>query len=444
VIFVHHEDVIVPPDRFRKEFNENKLKELKDSIARTGLIHPLALEREPDGDRWILRAGERRLRAMRALIAESIPFACGLEDAPRGCVPGLEWDKLSPLERLEIEVSENVDRTDFTWQERIAAIEARRKLREAKGEPANAKAVASAMLGRPAQGSEITEVSNAAIIAKHMHLPHVAGAKNEKEALKVIQKDAQAVHQAKLAEKFDLTKTSHKLIKGDSLAILPTLPAGSFDVVLTDPPYGIDADDFGPQATTPHEYRDSRKRWEQIMSVFPDESFRVAKQRAHAYVFCDPRMFPRLETLMCLAGWKVFSTPLIWVKGDGMLPWPKHGPRRVYECVLYAWKGDRETLVVKSDAITRIPPVSNKLHAAQKPVALYCDLLSRSANPGDSVLDCFGGTGPILVAANRMRLTATYIEEQDAPFNIAVTRVNQKEIDDGAKEDDGIAIDLEG
>ena len=91
----------------------------------------------------------------------------------------------------------------------------------------------------------------------------------------------------------------------------------------------------------------------------------------------------------------------------------------------------------RSDVID-IPSVRKPLHGAQKPVALYQDLLSRSANPGDRVLDPFGGTGPILVAANRLGLVATYIEQNENSFNIAQTRKETKEIDDGAEEQDGL------
>lgn len=442
-VLVHNEDIEIPPDRFRKEFKQDKLDELRRSILETGLIHPITVEPNGTGDSWILRAGERRLRVIRSLIADGLPFRCGSEQVTGGLVPVIEWDKLTERERLELEVAENVDRTDFAWQERVDAIAARHRLRQMDNPKQTVTATASEIQGRPAQGDEITEVSRALLIHKHFDQPGVATARNEKEALKAIQKNAQAVHQAKLAEKFDLKKTPHTLIRGDACAVLPTLPAGSFDVVLTDPPYGIDADDFGTQSATGHDYKDSRKRWESIMSVFPDESYRVTKARAHAYVFCDPRLFARLETLMCLAGWKVFSTPLVWVKGNGMLPFPKHGPRRTYECILYAWKGDREVVVVKNDTIVKIPGIKELKQAAQKPVALYCDLLSRSVNPGDRVLDCFGGSGPILVAANRMRLVATYIEEKEVPYNIAVARSTVKDIDDGAEEDDGISITVE-
>jgi DNA modification methylase len=88
--------------------------------------------------------------------------------------------------------------------------------------------------------------------------------------------------------------------------------------------------------------------------------------------------------------------------------------------------------------IDKIPPVKKLLHGAQKPAALYCELLSRSANPGDTVLDCFAGTGPILVAANRMQLTATYIEIDETAYNIALGRSTTGEFDDGSVEDDGL------
>lgn len=440
-VLINSEDIVVPPNRFRQEFREQPLEDLTQSIRSTGLIHPISVEPDKTGGKWILRAGERRLRAMRSLIAAGVSFRCGEHEIAGGLVPVIEWNKLTEIQRLELEVSENLDRTDFTWQERTRAIQTRHKLRTLQqGKPPTAAAIATEIDGKP---DNYQAVTRALVVAKHLDNPDVAKAKSEKDAFKIIEKNAKAVKDAQLAKTFDLNKVQHRLIHGDCLTLLPTLPAAAFDVLLTDPPYGIDADDFGPQATTTHEYRDSRKRWEQIMSVFPDESYRVTKPRAHAYVFCDPRLFPRLETLMCLAGWRVFSTPIIWVKGDGMLPFPMHGPRRTYECILYAWKGDRETRVVRDDAITNIPPVKGKHHAAQKPVALYQELLSRSANPGDTVLDCFGGSGTILVAANRLRLTATYIEQIEAQYNIAVTRSSTKDIDDGAEADDGIQIKLD-
>lgn len=442
MIWVKADDITIPEGRFREEFDERKMNELYDSIKRVGLINPLTLERQ--GDTWLLRAGERRLRILRKLHAEKIPIRCGTDvSKDGGLVPAVEWSTLTDMQRLEIEIEENLNRADFTFQERSRALARLHEFRKSQNPAHTIQATATEVnRGNTAKGDQISTVSNAIIISKHLNDPDVARAKDEKEALKIIKRKADAIHRAQLATKFDLSKTSHRLIRGNSAQILPTLPDNSFDVILTDPPYGVDADSFGDQSGTGHDYEDSQKHLEEILSWFCDESYRIAKERAHCYLFCDIRRFERIHTLMVLACWKVFPTPLIWYKGNGMVPLPKHGPKRTYECILYAYKGNRETLVLKNDCIIRIPAVKNIKHGAQKPVALYTDLLSRSANPGDSIIDCFGGTGTILVAANRTKTVATYVEENEDAFNIATSRANIHEIDDGAPEDDGLTIEL--
>ena len=441
MIKIKLEDVVIPEHRFRRTFDEKKLNELRDSILRNGLLHPITVEKRTDellGDQWILRAGERRYKVIANILKDGKSFFVGAQLFSGDEIPVNNYDELTPLQRLEIEVEENVIRSDFAWQERIAALAALHELRKKQDPGQTLSATASEVLGKPAEGNQISVVSDALIINKHLHMPEVAKAKTAKDALKIIEKIATAGHRAKLAASASVS-ANHNLIKGDSLDVLPTLPAASFDVILTDPPYGVDADKFGEMASTGHDYGDSKKWFEEsFLKKFPDESFRVTKERAHCYIFCDVRNFEKLSLFMLLAGWTCFPTPLIWAKSGGMLPFPDNGPRRTYECIFYAWKGDRKTLVVKTDVID-ISSVKNLKHGAQKPVALYCDLLSRSANPGDVVLDAFGGTGTILVAANRLRLTATYIENNETSFNIAKLRQDVQEIDDDAVENDGLA-----
>jgi len=68
--------------------------------------------------------------------------------------------------------------------------------------------------------------------------------------------------------------------------------AERFDVILTDPPYGIDAQDFGDAGgrlvSQTHEYSDvGGEAWETLMLEFARQSFRIAKAQAHAYICCD-------------------------------------------------------------------------------------------------------------------------------------------------------------
>lgn len=436
MIFVDPADVIIPENRIRRAFDEKKLRELKDSILRNGLFHPPTVER--NGDKWILRAGERRLRVCKEILAEGKTFRVGIDQNEARLLAVIEYGELTEIQRLEIEIEETVVRADFSWQERDQGYAALHALRSKQNPGQTVKATASEIAGRDVEGGSAQAVADALVTSRYLHIPEVAGAKTSKEALKVIRKLADVGHRAKLAAASLEIKTPHTLIKGDSLETLKKLEASFYDVVLTDPIYGIGADNFGDMAGTGHKYEDNYTTWKKFMSEACDELWRVTKPQAHVYLFCDQRRFEELKTFMTLANFQVMDTMLIWDKSPtGMLPWPDHGPRRCYECILYAWKGDRKSLVVKPDVIS-VPAVRKLVHGAQKPVSLYLDLLSRSANPGDTVLDFMGGSGTILVAANIRRLVATYVEGADDAFNIAQLRKDIKEIDDGAEEDDGL------
>lgn len=57
---------------FRKDFNEEKLKELADNIAKVGVLQPVILRR--DKEDLVLVAGERRLRAAKMAGLTEIPY----------------------------------------------------------------------------------------------------------------------------------------------------------------------------------------------------------------------------------------------------------------------------------------------------------------------------------------------------------------------------------
>jgi DNA modification methylase len=181
-------------------------------------------------------------------------------------------------------------------------------------------------------------------------------------------------------------------------------------------------------ASTGHNYKDS---WEVARGLYEytaREGYRVAREQAHCYAFCSFEHFVEISFLFDSYGWEVWPRPLIWNKGNGMLPRPEHGPRYTYECIIYANKGDRRVLAVRPDVIS-IGGDSKILHGAQKPVDLYIDLISRSCLPGDTILDPFGGTGPVIPAATHAKCTATLFELDAANFDICVGRLEQDPLD---------------
>lgn len=418
--------IIVPDSRMRRTFDEAKLQKLAASIRLTGLIHPITVEAVADGN-FQLVAGERRLRAIQRLHAEPDAAFAGIHCAgtqlPLDHAPCFIRDELSELEYLEIEYAENADREDLPWQEASLAAAKLHAARLAANPSHTVGETAKEIHGEAGKGWRADQVAEKIVLAKHLEDPDVAKAKTQADAMKVVRKKAEAEHRAKLAAKFDLAKTPHSLIQGDLRLVMTTLTEGTYDVLITDPPYGVDADAFGSQADAAHTYTDSPEYFKELIGVIVKQATRVCKPAAHAYVFLDWQWFDYIKLEFELEGWQVWRRPFVWDKAGGMLPSPRFGPRQTYELILYAYRGDREVVQQAMPDVLRHPGVARPRRGAEKPVALYKDLLARSTRPGDKVLDCCAGTGPVLPAATQLRLVATAIENDETAYNIAVTRL---------------------
>lgn len=385
-----------------------------------------------EGNPISLVAGERRLRAIKDLHVLSIPFRCNGAPVPPGLVPTVTLGELTPIAALEAELEENVQRVDLSWQERSTALA---RLAEVRAEQAalagNAPPTVSDLaieVRGSSKGDYRENTRRELILARHLDNPEVAKAKSVDEAFKLLLRQEQTRKNELLAEQYgrDFTSETHTLRHGDATGLLATLPPSSYDVLITDPPYGIGADEFGDsggRTAGAHQYDDGDEALELSMKLIFEWAPRVLKPESHIYVFCDIDRFSDWCETLRGAGFKPFRTPLVWHKPNGVrAPWPEQGPLRRYELIAYAVRGNRPVLKLAGDVLTF--PVDNNLgHRAQKPVALYQELLSRSARPGDAVLDPFAGTGPVFPAAHALKLRATGFEIDPAFYAIARTRL---------------------
>lgn len=422
--------IIISPTRQRKYFDIGGLIELAQSIKENELIHPLALEEHTNQ----LVAGERRLRALSDLFEVGVEVIFNTVPLPPFHVPVTRMSHREAVDYYEAELAENTHRHNLTWQEEEyakARLHAYR-LEQTGGKQTftdTAKEIFPNMEPE-ARGSYVQAISDAVVVADHLDDPEVASAASKGEALKIIKKKAQEKYFAEQASTIlssGKKESPHTLIKGDATSEIQHLPDSSIDILLTDPPYGVGANRFGDQTFASHEYDDSHESWIPLMSALAINSFTVTKPQAHAFVFCDIRRWEELSSFFSSAGWDVWSRPLIWYKGNiGTLPRPNHGPRFTYETILYAIKGNREQIHVGHDVIS-IPAVLKPGHAAEKPVELYTELLSRIAHPGDTILDPFCGGGTIFPAADLALCKAVGIEKEEKYYNMALTRMNKGE-----------------
>lgn len=403
--------ISIPDNRQRREFLPEQINELAESIRIHGLYHPIVVAPAADGYRLV--AGERRFRAISSLEALDIGFVCGSESCPPGSAPVTLLTELDQLTLREIELEENTVRVDLTWAERAAAIAALHELREEQSlNQVSASVHTVADTAREVfgyTGAGTTQVLESIALTKAIaDDPELKKAKSHSEAVKLLKKKSEAARRQALGA--SAAPSHHTILQGDSRELLTTLPSSSFACIITDPPYGVEANSFGSQATTEHTYLDSRDYALSCYRALAIESFRVATEQAHAYVFCTIELFPELSLQFSLAGWSVWPRPLIWAKGNGMLPKPEYGPRYTYETILFASKGNKPVIRQGAHDVLFHAPAQDKIHAAEKPVALYSDLLGRSCYPGDAVLDPFAGSGVVFLAAEAAKLSATGIE----------------------------------
>ena len=442
--YIPIQSIRIPPDRQRQQFDEAAILELAASITGTVLIHAPVVT--PDNT---LIAGENRLRAIsKHIYPLGKTFTYNGEVVPPGMVPVNTVHSDDSLILAEIEWDENTKRKDLTWQEQAQATAMLHNLRQMQknrhalpSEPPPVQTVAETAV--ELRGSSIgdaqTVTRNEIIISRHLDKPEVAKAPTLKEAVKALKRIEDADRNRKLAVAVGETYSAsqHQLFHADCLEWMADPAwAGTFDVILTDPPYGMGAQNFGDGAGRlagiTHEYDDSYEAWQVLVGQWAALSYRVAAPQAHAYVFCDFDRFHELKGHMERAGWYVFRTPLINYKSNsGRVPLPDKGPRRQYEILLYAIKGDKLTTGIFSDVITSQADEQLQ-HGAQKPVALYEDLLKRSVKPGDRVLDTFAGTGTIFAAAHKFKCLAVGVEKSDTYYGVCVKRLedlaNQKEL----------------
>jgi len=398
---------------------------LQNSISsEIGLLQPIVLR----NDEITLIAGERRLRAIEQLDGG---YKHDGETIANGHIPFVTVDELSAEQLHEAELAENAIRVNLSWQERARAIAELHAFRVAQrgvydrssGEGQSIKATATEILGHEALGTPAQEVADAILLTEFLDDPLVAAAPDIKTAKKAIREDLANRERLARAKIFDSSAHKHTLILGSAYDV--EYEAGKYHTILTDPPYGIDADKKDTFDADSHEYDDSIDAFRTVARWLPHASFTLAAEQAHLYCFCDIRRFTELFVEFELSGWSVWPRPIIWDKGNtGSYGDIEHGPRSCYEAILYANKGRRRVTAGYRDVINITQKTNNK-HPAGKPVELYIELLKRSALPGDHVIDFFCGSGPIFPAAEEQKVFATGIENKPKYHAMCVERLEE-------------------
>lgn len=202
------------------------------------------------------------------------------------------------------------------------------------------------------------------------------------------------------------------VITGDSLTVLRSMDDESVDMVITDPPYGID-------------YQSGRKDQKRQGPVHLVDLRRRQSRETRGGVLCFARWDVQ-QTFMDalrLAGLTVKSV-IVWDKkahGMGDLK-GSFAPR--YEVIIFAAKGRFELPGKRPDDLIACAKVGNQslIHPNEKPVELLEQLIEATTTPGALILDPFAGSGSTLVAAAKTGRQYIGIEIDEHYSQLAATR----------------------
>ncbi len=213
---------------------------------------------------------------------------------------------------------------------------------------------------------------------------------------------------------------------GDCRDILPTLEAGSVDLVLTDPPYGISYVSSrrirSDPLVAPIRNDDSVNAIRDAMPLLD----RVLALDRHAYLFASAMRIG--ESLEAIQAFWTIKNVIIWDKGDaGTVGDLEAGYAWNWEPVIYAMKGRRVLNGPRPRAIYRYDwsGTRDPVHPTVKPVGLLSWLLQKSTNIGETILDPFMGSGTTLFAAASLGRKAVGIELVEMYAEIAARRLDQ-------------------
>jgi site-specific DNA-methyltransferase (adenine-specific) len=192
----------------------------------------------------------------------------------------------------------------------------------------------------------------------------------------------------------------NKIICGDCLEVMKGIPDKSIDLVLTDPPYGLNKKihDGGTWATA--KKYDSTLIWDfKITKEYFNEIFRISK---NAIVWGGNYYTDILEVARC---WIVWVKPPFPTMSEIDMAWTNFDkPSKVFHC----------------------PRVNPSIHPTQKPEKLIQWVIDNYTEKDSIILDPFLGSGTTAVACKNLGRKFIGIEISPEYCKIAEDRLRQE------------------
>lgn len=442
-------DIEIPSDRFRSvqatlasRDGKREMDELAESIKQFGLINAITVTQGTTKP-YALETGAHRLYVVSKLL--KLPTIHAKLES-----------ELTEFERRSRELDENIRRRQMSAAERVKAVAALHKLRSEQ-DPSWTQQQTAALIGSR-RTADVSEAVNLAKLAEMF--PEVAN-----KAKSINQLTSHLRHKAAQILRVDQvskdTKTnpvvatiSEKILLGDSVQLIKSVPDEFCRAIITDPPFGVDYQNK-VQGTVGMltEYSDTTEDYERLLTMIPDlyrvlkpdgflvwfhgiswygdvvpfelgnhsanlrelaaglksgslHPVAVANALEHAAdLAADMRL--GLKTRFAAAGFTVDEIPIVWDRSTGksFTRRPDRYFARAYDVALMCIKGEPQVIKRNLPNVIHATPVESSQRDAvvERPIELYSQLIERLTVPGERVADFFVGAGGCPAAAAKLQ-----------------------------------------
>ena len=256
-----------------------------------------------------------------------------------------------------------------------------------------------------------------------------------------------------------MSKFLNKIVNGNSLEILKTIPSKTFDLVFADPPYNLQ---ISKNLKRPDDSKVNgvNEKWDHFESFNEYDNFskkwlkeckRILKDNGSIWLIGTYHNIFRLGYHVQNMGFWILND-VIWKKNNPMpnfkgtrftnahetLIWSSKNKNSKYTFNYQSLKCLNDDLQMRStwnfpicNGKERLKDKGQKVHSTQKPEALIHRILLASSNKNDLVLDPFLGTGTTAVVSKKLGRIFYGIEKDKKYFEAASKRIiNTKTIQD--------------
>ena len=295
---------IVVGERFRKDVGD--LDTLAAAIKERGLLQPITIDKD---DPPKLIAGCHRIFAVQSLGWKEMST--------------LAIDAPEEIDAREIELMENIERKDMTWDER-ALLERRIFDLKREKDPDWTMDKQSEATGKSRGG-----ISRRLHLAKVLDVvPELADCVTEDEAWKQYKKLEETAVVKRLKETVPIEyKGAYKdaekhFVTDDALLRLPKVKDGSVGFAEVDPPYGIELPESKKQRSKKAATRSLDayneifwKDYPAFLEAIATETYRILAPDAFCVWWFGYPWYGQVRSTLTKAGFKVNPIPAVWVKG---------------------------------------------------------------------------------------------------------------------------------